>query len=163
VDAVHRLLLAVAALLLLGGCGAGARPEVLFAAAGTEAPARPAQYCDEALTICDDDATAPVELDVPPGTTLRIEVPDDVADTPWHVVFRYRTAAGEQVDGRSPVFAPGARTEYVLVLPAATDQLLTAQVQQFGPPPQANPSTGEAEFPIRASWVLVTPALDAPR
>lgn len=159
---MRRLLAVAVALLLLAGCGVGGRPEVAFDAAGTEVDVRPAQYCDEAFTTCDDDATAPVILDVPPGTPLRVEVPGDVADTPWHVVFRYRTTTGEQVDARSPVFTPGARTEYVLELPAPTDQLLTAQVQQFGPPPETNPATGEPEFPIRASWVLVTPALGDP-
>ena len=76
-------------------------------------------------------------------------------------MFRYRSASGEQVDGRTPVFAPDERSDYLLELPATTDQLLTAQVQQFGPPPQPDPD-GEVEFPIRASWVLTTPALDEP-
>lgn len=158
---LRRVVPTIAVLLLLGGCGAGEPPTVLFDAAGNEITVRPAQYCDLALTACDDDATAPVTLDIPPGIPLRIEVPGDIAEAPWHLVFRYRTATGEQVDGRSPLFAPRQRTEYTLELPSPTDQLLTAQVQQFGPPPRTNDATGEVEFPIRASWVLVTPALDA--
>lgn len=156
---LRRVLPVTAGVLLLGGCGLGGPPEVTFDVAGTELTTGPAQYCDIALTTCDDDATAPVRLDVPPGTPVRIEVPGDIAETPWHVVFRYRTTTGEQVEGRSPLFPPGQRTEYVLGLPAPTDQLLTAQVQQFGPPPQTAAS-GEVEFPVRASWVLTTPALD---
>ena len=35
-------------------------------------------------------------------------------------------------------------------------RLITAQVQQYGPPPVVNPETGEVEFPIRSSWVLLT-------
>lgn len=156
------LVAALAALLILAGCGLGDRPEVVFTVAGSELPAPPAKYCDEALTSCDDDATAPVRVEVPPGTPLGVAVPDDVASTPWAVVFRYRTAAGELVDARSPVFPPGARTAYVLELPNTTDTLLTAEVQQFAPTVQADPSGG-VEFPIRASWVLVTPALDTAR
>lgn len=159
-----RLPVAVAASLLLAGvlagCGIGEPPEVVFTVAGTELTAHPARYCDEALTDCDVDDTAPVRVDVPAGAPLGIEVDDDIARTPWHVVFRYRTPAGENVDERSGVFAPGTRTEYTLTLPEAGDTLLTAEVQQFGPPPQAG-QNGEVEFPIRASWVLVTPALDA--
>ncbi|MGQ0577150.1 MAG: DUF2771 family protein [Pseudonocardia sp.] len=157
---MRRLLPALVAAPLLAGCGLGGPPEVTFGVAGTETTAGPARYCDIALTTCDDDATAVVRIDVPPNTPLRVAVPGEVAQTPWHVVFRYRSAAGEQVDGRSPVFAPGARGEYVLELPAPTDVLLTAQVQQFGPPPQAT-AAGEVEFPVRASWVLTTPTLDA--
>lgn len=155
---LRRLLPAVAAALVVGGCGFGGPPRVTFDVAGEEVTVGPAQYCDLALTTCDDDDTAPARLEVPPGTAVRIEVPGAVAETPWHVVFRYRTAIAEQVDGRSPLFPPGQRTEYVLHLPTPTDQLLTAQVQQFGPPPQPNPTTGELDFPTRATWVLTTPA-----
>jgi hypothetical protein len=159
---VHRRLASVlAATLLLAGCGLGGKPEVTFGVGEQEIDAGPAQYCDLALTACDEDATAPVRLEVPPGAPVRVEVPDDVAESPWHVVFRYRSATGEQVDGRTPVFPPGGRSDYVLELPAPTDRLLTAQVQQFGPAPQTAP-TGEITFPVRASWVLTTPALDAP-
>ncbi len=157
----RRVPLAAALLLLLGGCGLAGPPEVVFEVAGSEVTARPAQYCDVALTSCDDDATAPVRLAVAPGTPVHVAVPADIAETPWHVVFRYRTTTGEQIDGRSPLFAPDHRTEFLLALPAPTDQLLTAQVQQFGPPPQAGAATGEIQFPIRASWVLTTTALDA--
>jgi hypothetical protein len=51
-----------------------------------------------------------------------------------------------------------AQKSYALDLPTRTDRLLGAQVQQYGPPPQADPETGELEFPIRASWVLTTRA-----
>ncbi|MGE3285258.1 MAG: DUF2771 family protein [Pseudonocardia sp.] len=142
-------------------CGLGGPPQVTFDIGEQEATVGPARYCDLQLTECDDDATAPVRLEVPPGTSVRVAVPGEIAQTPWHVVFRYRSANGEQVDGRTPVFAPDERSDYVLELPAPTDQLLTAQVQQFGPPPQSG-ADGEVEFPIRASWVLTTPALDPP-
>ena len=42
-----------------------------------------------------------------PGTALQVQVPDEISETPWQVVFSYRDAAGAQADGRSPVFAPG--------------------------------------------------------
>jgi hypothetical protein len=142
--------------LLAAGCGVGGPPEITFTAGDSSVTARPTQYCDMALTSCDHDATAPVELAVPAGTPLRIEVPDDVAEAPWAVVFRYRSAAGEQIEGRSPLFGPEQRTEYALELPAPTDQLLTAQVQQLGAPPQQSPTTGEIEFPARGTWVLTT-------
>jgi hypothetical protein len=149
------------AALTLPACGLAGPPEVTFGVGAQESTVGPARYCDLQLTECDDDATAPVRMEVPPGTPVRVEVPGEIAETPWHVVFRYRSASGEQVDGRTPVFAPDERSDYLLELPAATDQLLTAQVQQFGPPPQPD-SDGEVEFPIRASWVLTTPALDEP-
>jgi hypothetical protein len=152
---VRRGCAVLVAALLLAGCGNGdAPPRVTFGAGAARVEAGPTQYCNLEFTDCTNDARAPVELPVPAGVALQIDVPDGVADTPWQVVFRYRDAAGAQADGRSPVFAAGERHEYPLTLPAPTDRLLTAQVQQYGPPPQANPQTGELEFPIRASWVV---------
>ena len=149
-----RRLLLVPVLLLAAGCGADP-PQVTFAAAGTTVTARPAQYCDLKLTDCNADATAPVQLAVPPGTPLQVAVPDDVSQAPWHVVFSYRDAGGRQVDARSPVLT-NKQHDYTLTLPEAADRLLTAQVQQFGPAPQINEQTGEVEFPVRGSWVLNT-------
>jgi Protein of unknown function (DUF2771) len=154
---VLRRLLPIAAIaLLLAGCASSAPPEVTFAAGEASAMARPTQYCDIDLTNCKGDANAPVQLAVPPGTPLQITVPDAVAQAPWQVVFSYRDANGTQTDERSPVFAASEQNTWTLQLAAPTDRLLTAQVQQYGPPPQINPETGEVEFPIRASWVLNT-------
>ena len=150
---LRRLPFVLAAVLLSAGCGDDP-PEVTFVAAGTSVSARPAQYCDMKLTDCRDDAAAAVRLAVPAGTALEVTVPDGVSDAPWHVVFSYRSASGEQVDARSPLFAADERADYVLELPAPTDALVTAQVQQFGAAPAVNPETGEVEFPVRASWVL---------
>jgi len=156
---IRRLLPVLATVLLVAGCsGSSAPPDVMFTAGQANVVARPTQYCDLDLKNCNPDATAPVELTVPPGTPLQVDVPDAVSSTPWQVVFTYRDGTGGQTDGRSPVFAVNTQKTYGLELPAATDRLLAAQVQQYGPPPQANPETGELEFPIRASWVLTVKA-----
>jgi len=153
------MLPALAAALLVAGCGGSTPPpDVTFAAGAANVVAKPTQYCDIALTDCNSDATAPVALAVPVGTPLQVSVPDAISSTPWQVVFSYRDGTGAQTDGRSPVFPVNGQKTYSLVLPGATDRLLAAQVQQYGPPPQANPDTGELEFPIRASWVLTAKA-----
>lgn len=151
---LRRLALIPVAALLAAGCGDAGPPRVTFGAGPARVEAGPTQYCNLEFTECRNDAAAPVELAVPPGTALQVQVPVEIAETPWQVVFAYRDTAGARADGRSPVFAPDQRRDYVLQLPAPTDRLITAQVQQYGPPPQANPSTGEIEFPIRASWVV---------
>ena len=145
---------AVAALLLAAGCSADP-PQVTFTAAGSTVTARPAQYCDVKLTDCTDDGAAAVQLAVPAGTPLRVAVPDEVAEAPWAVVFSYRDGTGQQVDARSPVLA-AKQQDFTLTLPEPADQLVTAQVQQFGPAPQINSESGEVEFPVRGSWVLTT-------
>jgi Protein of unknown function (DUF2771)/Protein of unknown function (DUF3558) len=130
-------------------------PEVIFAAGGASVTARPVQYCDLEFTDCRADAAAPVRLALPVGAPLQVTVPDSVSEAPWTVVFSYRSASAEQLEGRSELFPAKQRNQYTLQLPAPTDSLLTAQVQQFGPA-QANPQTGELEFPVRGSWVLTT-------
>ena len=147
-----RRLLLVAVLLLAAGCGTDP-PTVTFTAAGTTVTARPAQYCDLKLSDCSADATATVQLTVPPGTPVQVAVPDDVSTAPWHVVFSYRDTTGQQVDARSPVLTKKEHV-YTLTLPEGADRLITAQVQQFGPAPRINEQTGEVEFPVRGSWVL---------
>lgn len=142
------------AAVLLAGCATEEPPQVTFAAGGASAVAKPAQYCDIQLTECTTDPAAPVTIPVPPGSSLQVTVPPEIAGTPWQVVFSYRDAAGTPTDERSPVFAPDERTEWTLALATPADRLLTAEVQQYGPPPQRNPETGEVEYPIRASWVL---------
>lgn len=148
--------LLLAAVLLAAGGAAGCSadpPQVTFAAGAATVDARPARYCDVKLTDCADDPAAPVRLAVPVGTPLRVAVPDEVAQAPWTVVFRYRDAAGKEDQARSPVLAKQER-DYTLNLFAPTDQLLTAEVQQFGPAPRIDEQSGEVEFPVRGSWVL---------
>lgn len=150
---LRRAVPAVLAVFLMAGCADGGPPEVTFAAGDATAVATPTQYCEDDFVTCSNDPAAPVDLAVPPGTPLVVGVPEEVAQTPWQIVFTYRDAAGEQVDERSTVLVdqPG----YTLDLPADA-RLITAQVQQYGPPPVVNPETGEVEFPIRSSWVLLT-------
>ncbi|WP_232661756.1 DUF2771 family protein [Pseudonocardia sp. TRM90224] len=151
---MRRLLLVLPVLLLVGACGGETQPLVTFATGAASIVAKPAQFCDLKVTDCQKDDTAPVELAVPPGTPLTITVPADVASTPWIVVFAYRDATGQQVEGRGPLLGAGKPNEYALELPAPTDRLLGAQVQQFGALPTANEGTTEISFPIRATWVL---------
>lgn len=152
---LRRLLTVTVAGLLLTSCATEQPPpQVTFAAGAANAVARPAQYCDLALTECTTDVAAPVSLAVPPGTPLQVTVPPEIAETPWQVVYSYTDGTGQPVDERSPVFGPDERGAWTLQLPAPPARLLTAEVQQYGPPPQVNAQTGEDEYPIRASWVL---------
>jgi hypothetical protein len=153
-----RLLAVPVAALLLAGCGSTEPPppppQVTFAAGDTSIVARPAQYCDVAVTQCLTDVAAPVRLAVPPDTPVQVTVPPEVAQTPWQVVFSYADAAGNPHDERSSVFASDTRTDWTLALGAPDHRLLTAEVQQYGMPTEPDPQTGERDFPIRASWVL---------
>ncbi|HEY0637412.1 MAG TPA: DUF2771 family protein [Pseudonocardiaceae bacterium] len=143
-----------AAAVLATACGDDppAPPEVTFAVDGGQVVARPTQLCDVQVTDCTADPSAAVVLAVPPGTPLRIAVPEAIGDTPWLVVFAYRTGAGEQVSARSDLFASEERTEYTLTLPDAADQLETVEVQQLGG--TFEPGTDGVEFPTRGTWVL---------
>jgi hypothetical protein len=140
---------------LLAGCGASGPPTVEFTSAAGTVRTGPAQYCDLAVTQCANHPDAIVKLAVPPGQPLRINVSGELASAPWIVVFSYRTATEDSVGGRSDLFQPNKRTEYQLVLPDPADQLLTAQVQEFGGDPNSE-QDGERSFPIRGSWVLAT-------
>jgi hypothetical protein len=151
--------LLAAAALVLAGCGVAAPPTVTFEVAGTSLTAAPTQFCDNELQNCTDDANARLSAPVPPGTPVRITVPREISDAPWQVAFSYVGKDGKaRTEGRSPVAAPKQRTVYTLTLPEPADRLVTAQVQLFGPAPQADPRTGQVNFPVRGTWVLVSGA-----
>ena len=147
--------LLAAAAVLLAGCGSSAPPTVTFAVSGQVLTAAPTQYCDNKMQNCTGDPNSRVSTPVPPGTPVQITVPQEVSDAPWQVAFAYVGKDGRTTNGRSPISAPKQRTDYTLTLPAPTDRLVTAQVQLFGPAPQADPTTGQITFPVRATWVLV--------
>ncbi len=134
--------------LVLVACGSGP-PEVTFSAAGESATVGPTQYCDVLLTECTDDPDAVASLAVPPGTPVTIEVPKEISATPWQVAFRY-TVDGDLRQGRTSVFAPGDRLDYVLQVPEG-GRLQTAEVQEYGVPGGVD---GQRTFRIRGAWVL---------
>ncbi|GAA1868020.1 hypothetical protein GCM10009836_55600 [Pseudonocardia ailaonensis] len=142
-------------LVLLAGCGSDAKPTVTWKTGQTAQTVGPSQFCDLRMKDCSDDQAAQASLAVPAGGTVEVSVPTDVSEAPWSVVFAYADPNGQQVNGRSPVFAPKAQQSYTLTLPDPKDTLLTAQVQLLGAAPVANPATGELDYPARGTWVLV--------
>lgn len=157
----HRV--GAAALALAAACATGTAcasgedggegtPRVTFTAAGSSVVAGPTQLCDVQVSNCQADPKAAVVLKVPPGRPVEIAVPKAVGQTPWLVVFGYRTKAGEQVNARSDVFASNQRQAYTLTLPAADDQLQTIEVQQLGG--TLIPGDDGVDFPTRGTWVL---------
>jgi hypothetical protein len=146
----------VAAVLVLAGCGTSAPPNVTFDVAGNSLTAAPTQFCDNQLQNCKDDANARLTAALPPGTPVTVTVPEEISSAPWQVAFSYLGPDGRtRTDGRSPIAAPGSKTDFTLTLPDPRDRLLTAQVQLFGPAPTQDPATGQINFPVRATWVLV--------
>jgi hypothetical protein len=145
------LTLAAACAACSSGGGDGT-PRVTFTAAGSTAVAGATQLCDVQVSNCHADPKAAVVLKVPPGQPLEIAVPKAVGETPWLVVFGYRTGAGEQVNARSDVFPSNQRLAYTLTLPAADDQLQTVEVQQLGG--TLIPGDDGVDFPTRGTWVL---------
>jgi hypothetical protein len=132
-------------------------PSVTFSSVAGTLHTGPAQYCDVRVTDCDDHPDAVVSMPVPAGQPLKVSVPDGISTTPWQVAFVYKGPDGAPVQARSPVFPPKQAAGYTLTLPDPADQLLTAQVQQYGGgQPQRGPD-GEPSFPIRGTWVLRVP------
>jgi Protein of unknown function (DUF2771) len=134
---VRKLL--VVALLVLAGCSsneppaAPPQPRVDFVVAEKKVTAKPFLYCDVKVEDCRRDNAAMIKIPVPPGTSVKITVPREVADTPWSVVIQYKTAAGEQ---KNPVtvatFAPGKENTFEALPTEPGAQLQTVEVKQAG-------------------------------
>lgn len=137
---MRSLVLAVVAAVLLGLAGCSSSPpapppppRVDFAVADATVSAKPFLYCTVEISDCKRDTTAQVRLKAAPGTAVRIDVPREVAETPWSVVIQYRSAAGAR---QNPVtvatFAPGKENSFEAKPPTAGDQLETVEVKQAG-------------------------------
>jgi uncharacterized protein DUF2771 len=133
---VRRLLVLV--VLVLAGCSSNEpaevpQPKISFTVADKKVSAKPFLYCDVKVEDCRRNNAAMIKMPVPPGTSVHVTVPKEVADTPWSVVIQYKTAAGEQ---KNPVtvatFAPGKETTYEALPPEAGAQLQTVEVKQAG-------------------------------
>lgn len=131
--------LLVLVLLVLAGCSSNEppadvpRPRIDFTIADKKVTAKPFIYCDLKVEDCRRDNKAMLKLPVPPGTSVRITVPKEVADTPWSVVIQYKTADGQQ---KAPVtvatFAPGKKSSYEALPTEPGAQLQTVEVKQAG-------------------------------
>lgn len=144
-------LLAVAAILLTG-CATDSRPEVTFYSHGESVRVGPVQYCDPLARECAKPRPSAVgSLEVPPGMPLQISVPEEIARTPWQVVFRYRTSDDKQVRGRTPVLSPGEHHAYTLRLPDAAAQLEQVEVQRYA---SITVGSGGTQFVIGSTWVV---------
>jgi len=149
----------VTAALLLSGCTAPL-PDVTFYGGRTTVTADPSLWCaaDAAGSKVDcridkGDGDAP-RLRVTKGSAISVNLPATIGAAPWVVLFQYRDAAGTTQDARSPLFAAGARQDYILRPPSATDQLVRVEVQS-GLTPIATASGSGVDYAAMRTWVLV--------
>ncbi|NYH79144.1 outer membrane biogenesis lipoprotein LolB [Actinopolyspora biskrensis] len=141
--------------ILLTGCGAtqDERPQVTFYSHGESVRVSPVRYCEPLAQECSEPRPGAVRhLTVPADSPMQISVSEDVQATPWQVVFRYRTASGEQRQGRSKVFSPEERFAYTLDLSEPGARLEQVEVQRY-----TAVFVNELEsrqFVIGGTWVL---------
>ncbi len=153
-----RRVLLLLPLLVVAACSLGPKPPppptpaVTFIAATHSVTTHAAQFCDVKVTMCTPDPTAQAVLRVPPGSPLTVVVPPEVSAAPWQIVFAYHAPGGARTEARTAVFPPGSTGSYTLVLPAPTDQLETAEVQQYGAAMTSTPNG--TQFATRGTWVL---------
>lgn len=138
--------------VLVATSGPAAPGAVTFAAGGQQSSTDPAQWCDLGVTECSEEPDALARLVVAPGAPLTVTVPDEVATTPWQVVFSFRDAGGAEQRGRTPVFAPGSPVTYTLTRPDPAGRLDSVEVQQYGALLGDGPEG--VEFVTPATWVL---------
>ncbi|ALG06030.1 hypothetical protein AOZ06_03040 [Kibdelosporangium phytohabitans] len=138
--------------LLLAGCAPSHDPEVTFFADGEAVRITPSPVCDAKLEECKPTG----ELAVPGGKSLNINVPKQVAQAPWLVVFRYRAADGSVQKARSALFGDGGTYAYTLRTPTAGDQLMHVEVQRIGG--FGADQNNEVIYGVDASWALTVRA-----
>ena len=147
--------------LLLTGCTAPL-PDVTFYGNRTTSVTGPSLWCtvndtaSAASCAVDRAEVGAATLTLRPGQGVVISVPEEVADQPWTVVFKYRQQAGPEQDARTAVFAPGEQHAYHLSAPAGDATLTRVEVQSGLTLVAAD--NGGVDIAVLRSWVLlVTP------
>src|SRR6185312_883930 len=109
--------------LLLAGCSSPL-PDVTFYGNRSTSVAGPSLWCavndtaSAASCAVDRADSGAASLTLRPGQGVVISVPEEVADQPWTLVFKYRQGSAAEQDARTGVFGPGERHAYELSAPA---------------------------------------------
>ncbi len=156
--------LLAAAALLLASCTAP-RPTVTFYGNRTAVDVQAELWCQvdtTALTVScppNPDTSRDGHLTMAPGQLLQINVPTDIGNDPWLVVFEYRDAAGAAQTGRTEVFTDGRLAYTLRDLPTGA-QLTRVEVQSGLLPTQD--ASGATVIAASRTWVLtIAPKISA--
>lgn len=151
----------VALALALAGCTAP-RPDVFFYGDQKVVKAAPLFWCQgdtkTGFSDCVTEKANRVQLRLAPGEPVLVELPTDVAATPWQVYARYVDSAGKPGEVRSTLFSDGKLT-YTLRPPGAGSQLTYVELQALPVPVQninSNPNSGGGiDFAFTRTWGAV--------
>ena len=148
--------LLAAAALLLSSCTVP-RPVVTFYGNRTAVDVEPELWCQvdtTALTVScppSPDTANDGHLTMAPAQPLQINVPTEIGDDPWLVVFEYQDSAGKALTGRTEVFTDG-QLAYTLAPPGG-GQLTRVEVQSGLLPTQD--AGGDTVIAASRTWVLI--------
>ena len=133
-------------------------PTVTFFGDRAAVTVEPELWCDVNTTALTVTCPAPPDtandghLAMHANQQLQINVPGDVANAPWLVVFEYVDSAGKAQNGRSAVITDG-RLSYTLPSLGAGVQLTRVEVQSGLVPTQA--ADGSTKITVPRTWVVV--------
>ncbi len=146
--------------LLLGACTVPV-PDVTFFGNRVASVAGPSLWCrvdatiSEAVCTVDRAEDGAARLSLRPGQGVQINVPGEVGDQPWAVVFSY-TDDGGRHDARTAIFPPGQRLSYVLEAPSTGARITRVEVQSGLTLVQG--ADGGVDVAVLRSWVLLVDA-----
>lgn len=133
-------------------------PDVTFFGNRVASVAGPSLWCrvdatiSQAVCAIDRADQGAGRLSLRPGQGVQINVPGQVGDQPWAVVFSYTDSTGQH-DVRTAIFSPGERLSYVLEAPSADARITRVEVQSGLTLVQA--SDGGVDVAVLRSWVLI--------
>ncbi|WP_040803590.1 DUF2771 family protein [Nocardia concava] len=143
-------------------------PEITAYAHGKSVSVNPFLYCDlkvskEQLAVGKCDASKSVsELDVPPGSSLQLSLPKEIADAPWEILIGYRVA-GPHGDQAQPVLLTSRdypdKPLAITIKTPASDRVHLAIMELHLPIP-ARDEAGNEGIVSRGIWSIQTPAFD---
>jgi hypothetical protein len=140
----------LAACFALAGCEAPP-PSVTWFGNGTSVDVGPALYCtltNQPAPNCTETDGPVARLTLRPGDTVQVNIPAEVAEQPWVLVFSY---VNDSASYRTPVNTDGRTLSY-LIKPIAGEQLKQVDLQV--PILTASPD-GAPQFTPYRDWILM--------
>ncbi|WP_157970723.1 DUF2771 family protein [Nakamurella deserti] len=116
--------------LALTGCDKPT-PTITWYGNGSSTNAGPTVYCEltaEAAPTCTETDGPAARLSLEPGDFVQVNIPSEVAEQPWVLVWNYTDSAETQTSERSPVNTDGHTLSYV-IRPADGKQIAQVDLQ----------------------------------
>ncbi|WP_154785883.1 DUF2771 family protein [Nocardia aurantiaca] len=154
-------------------------PEITAYAHGKSVSVSPFLYCDlevskDRLSMGKCDSTQDIsDMDIPPGSTVQLSLPKEIADAPWEILIGYRLpnnkANGDILTSQKPWRLsgkperdedPGWAKPLTVTIKTPANEHVRLAIMELHLPVPAQDENGNQGVINRGIWAIHTPEFD---